>query len=224
VVAGQTPSGQVYYFDPATGQRDFRELQTITSEAGRNYQVFANAGSQVTLYDSPGTFGLAVDAALTLSGLKAAKTVGQVGKVVGRELAETARDLIFEQVTGLPYVLNFAQPGRRAAKNVDNVVSGLTIRNSHLAGQKHPVTGIYFNKQGFPDFSTVATKTVNVKQAGNYTSDITAANRAAGLKNTPDGFVWHHHQDGKTMQLVPKPIHESTGHTGGVAIKRASGK
>lgn len=34
---------------------------------------------------------------------------------------------------------------------------------------------------------------------------------------TPEGYTWHHHQDEKTMQLVPADIHRKTGHTGGVA-------
>ena len=40
----------------------------------------------------------------------------------------------------------------------------------------------------------------------------------------PDGFVtctWHHHQDGKTMMAVPKPVHSSTNatHIGGIQTK-----
>ncbi|XXU49625.1 HNH endonuclease [Sorangium sp. So ce1014] len=36
----------------------------------------------------------------------------------------------------------------------------------------------------------------------------------------PEGYTWHHHQDGTTMQLVSSNIHRMTGHTGGFAFGR----
>jgi hypothetical protein len=51
-----------------------------------------------------------------------------------------------------------------------------------------------------------------------------AANRAAGLTATPEGMVWHHHQDGNTMQLVPRDVHERTGHTGSRGIGNLPGR
>ena len=96
--------------------------------------------------------------------------------------------------------------------------SARPIRNSHLAGQKHPVTGVPFDSQGFPDFSGVAERTVTITQTGNRAGDFAAANAAAELAETPRGFSWHHHQDGTTMQLVPTDIHRATGHTGGFAL------
>ncbi|MGK3970047.1 HNH endonuclease [Sorangium sp. So ce118] len=50
--------------------------------------------------------------------------------------------------------------------------------------------------------------------------DFRAASQAAGLSRTPEGYTWHHHQDGTTMQLVPSDIHRMTGHTGGFALGR----
>ncbi|WP_137940205.1 HNH endonuclease [Chitinivorax sp. B] len=47
--------------------------------------------------------------------------------------------------------------------------------------------------------------------------DEAAANLAAGYKRTPEGYVWHNHQDQKLMQLVSKEAHEKTGHDGGFA-------
>jgi hypothetical protein len=98
-----------------------------------------------------------------------------------------------------------------------------TIRNKDLAGKKHPETGIPFDKDGFPDFSGVATKSVRVPHTGGY-RDILEANRAAGFASTPDGMVWHHHQDGHTMQLVPERIHQATGHTGSRGIGNLPGR
>ena len=100
---------------------------------------------------------------------------------------------------------------------------GQALRNQALAGKNHPETGIPFDKQGFPDFSGVATKTVSVPHTGT-SADAAAANGAAGLASTPDGMVWHHHQDGRTMQLVPRDIHERTGHTGSRGIGNLPGR
>ena len=56
---------------------------------------------------------------------------------------------------------------------------------------------------------------VKITRTGSRAGDNRAANEAAGFSKTPEGFTWHHHQDGTTMQLVPKDIHAQTGHTGG---------
>ena len=103
------------------------------------------------------------------------------------------------------------------------VVRDVLFEPHHLAGQNHPVTGIPFDKDGFPDFSSVATQTVRVPHTGTP-ADVGAANRAAGLSETPEGMVWHHHQDGYTMQLVPEFAHSGTGHTGSKGIGNLPGK
>ena len=61
---------------------------------------------------------------------------------------------------------------------------------------------------------------VRTKQTGNRTVDKRAANREAGLSATPKDHVWHHHQDGTTMPLGPREIHEQAGHSDGVSIKK----
>lgn len=90
------------------------------------------------------------------------------------------------------------------------------IRNQRLAGKNHEVTGIPFNKYGFPDFSSVAIKTVKIV-VKNSRSDRLAANKQSGISKEPRGYIWHHHEDGTTLQLVPKDIHGKTGHSGGAA-------
>ncbi|THF66565.1 filamentous hemagglutinin N-terminal domain-containing protein [Pseudothauera nasutitermitis] len=89
------------------------------------------------------------------------------------------------------------------------------LRNGHLAGSSHPVTGIPFDNRGYPDFSNVVVTEVKITQTGTRAGDNRAANIAAGLESTPVGYTWHHHQDGETMQLVPREVHAKTGHTGG---------
>ena len=91
----------------------------------------------------------------------------------------------------------------------------------HLAGKKHPVTGVPFDADGYPDFRAagVVKQEVKIKFTGDRYKDRMEANKVANYDETPKGYAWHHHQDGTTMQLVPETIHRQTGHTGGVALK-----
>jgi uncharacterized protein YbjQ (UPF0145 family) len=93
-----------------------------------------------------------------------------------------------------------------------------TIRNGHLAGGVHPKTGVPFDNDGFPDFSDFSIEEVKIQMSGNRRLDDQAANQALGFRKTPEGYTWHHHQDGTTMQLVPSDIHSKTGHTGGFSL------
>lgn len=73
-------------------------------------------------------------------------------------------------------------------------------------------------KDGYPDLSPYSEKTVSINMTGNDYTDFKRANAAAGYENTPEGFTWHHHQDGHTMQLVPEDLHGNVPHTGGASI------
>lgn len=100
--------------------------------------------------------------------------------------------------------------------------------------EKYP-DGVTFDKDGFPDFTSYARvnpKTgqpdvYQIKMEGNYgtgpNGDFGKANRAAGYTETPDGYTWHHHQDRKTMILVPKDIHGAVAHTGGTSVIKELG-
>lgn len=52
---------------------------------------------------------------------------------------------------------------------------------------------------------------------GVYSHDEALANAKVGIKSTPEGYVWHHVEDGKTMQLIPQDIHQHFPHTGGAS-------
>ena len=95
-------------------------------------------------------------------------------------------------------------------------------RNGHLAGDAHSITGVPFDEHGFPDFRAagVVEREVQITYTGTRGGDYRAANQAAGLVDAPKGMVWHHHQDGTTMQLVPEGVHQRTGHTGGYSLKK----
>jgi hypothetical protein len=93
-------------------------------------------------------------------------------------------------------------------------------RNYHLRNQKHPVTGVPFDSRGYPDFSAwrhPSVPDVRIRLTGNRNRDFAAANAKAGLRETPEGYTWHHHQDSGLMQLIEETVHAKTGHTGGFA-------
>ncbi|WP_444959736.1 polymorphic toxin-type HINT domain-containing protein [Microbulbifer sp. VVAC002] len=101
------------------------------------------------------------------------------------------------------------------------LVNGRKPINSKYAGKTHP-SGVKFNEKGFPDFSPYAKAQVDIKGlTGDYAKDAAMANKAVGLKRTPDGYVWHHVENAKTMQLIPQSIHNAARHTGGGAIIRS---
>lgn len=96
---------------------------------------------------------------------------------------------------------------------------GKKPRNSHLAGGKHK-TGVPFDERGYPDFSAwrhpdVPDVRIKLSEPPNREMDRQMANAAAGLSETPPGYVWHHHQDRGLMQLIEEGVHLKTGHTGG---------
>jgi hypothetical protein len=102
-------------------------------------------------------------------------------------------------------------------------IGGRAPINSKYAGQVHP-SGIKFTPQGFPDFSKVSIKQVDIQLTGVRAKDFALANKQAGFSKTPKGYTWHHHENGKTMQLVPRKIHDEVKHTGGQAVFNNGGK
>jgi len=90
------------------------------------------------------------------------------------------------------------------------------------------VTVIY-NEKGYPDFEPHAHEEyhpppVKIEFSGDNYKDFKAANEKIGLTETPSGYTWHHIEDGESMILVPRSIHDSTmggfPHSGGAALER----
>ena len=113
-----------------------------------------------------------------------------------------------------------------AARGTVPTIGGRAPINSKYAGQTHP-SGVRFNDQGFPDFGPHSKAQVQIDGlTGNPRIDNRLANQAAGFGDStkaPKGYVWHHVEDGRTMQLVPIDIHTATRHTGGAAVIRSGG-
>ena len=87
---------------------------------------------------------------------------------------------------------------------------------------KYP-KGVRFTPEGFPDFTPYARKIVSLTEWGpTRYADFARANKLAGLAKTPEGWVWHHSEDG-TLQLIPFDLHQEVQHTGGVALNKKNG-
>ena len=126
-----------------------------------------------------------------------------------------------------------ADAGERLA-TVEPVAGRLPI-NHELAGKEFPrgqlpeqfqEQGLRFKASGYPDFEPYALelprggKTVRIELTGSMRKDFAAANKAAGLRQTPKGYIWHHVEDGATVMLVPEDLHEAVRHTGGRAMAK----
>jgi hypothetical protein len=150
--------------------------------------------------------GRATKEAVERAALEAAeKASRQGGKHGSREAVEKAAQEAAEQASrGAPL----------------GPAAGGAPRNAQLAGKTHQRTGVPFDKAGYPDFKAagVVKTEVRITPTGSRPGDFRAANQAAGFPKTPEGYTWHHHQDGTTMQLVPTDIHRVTGHTGGFVL------
>ncbi|HEX5747933.1 MAG TPA: HNH endonuclease [Archangium sp.] len=114
-------------------------------------------------------------------------------------------------------------------------------KNEHMAGQKHPVTGVLYNSGGYPVFEPIVEIIIPEELRGPEVSDtrqFTEASRQLRetLEQKPvmkaiftpeqleainkgwpriPGLTWHHHEDGLTLQLVDRDTHARTGHSGG---------
>jgi filamentous hemagglutinin len=135
-----------------------------------------------------------------------------------------------EQVTAwAPSYPKVGDVGKRSMQGPEKIGNKMPVNYEYAGGvysfggkdtelhKKYP-EGVRFDSAGFPDFSPYAKETVEIDMKGNYTTDFTDASKKAGLREIPDGFTWHHHQDCKTMQLVPDDLHGDVKHSGGCAV------
>ncbi len=120
-------------------------------------------------------------------------------------------------------------------------VHNCSQRNEHLAGKKHPVTGVKYDDDGYPVFKAKCevqlnpedyckSRSTHKRRANKAIYERAMKDNTLGSKfskkdlalmregKTPKGYTWHHHQDPGRMQLVDKKIHKATGHTGGYNI------
>ena len=132
-------------------------------------------------------------------------------------------------------------------KVTSTTVPPYSAPNVHLAGSRHPVTGIVFDQRCFPIFDDVAKYDTRLPsdefKAASYQSQMRMATRdlrdqinanlqlraqfnadqidaiKSGSSKIP-GYTWHHHQDSARMQLVPSDVHSGTGHIGSESMSQ----
>jgi A nuclease of the HNH/ENDO VII superfamily with conserved WHH len=145
--------------------------------------------------------------------------------------------------TGLSRLQNMARlvrSGPTAAERASalarsrRLLGGKNPINAKYAGREFPLRtqlrksyprGVRFSDSGFPQFHPHSIKTVRIDVVSPTTRarDFKLANEAAGLTRTPKGYVWHHAEDGRTMELIPRDLHQPVRHTGGVSVNRNAG-
>ena len=78
---------------------------------------------------------------------------------------------------------------------------------------------------GYPDFKSAGyvIQESNVGEFKGYGTDFRNADLNAPKGPKAGTSTWHHHQDGQTMQEIPRSIHSMFTHIGGMAIKRSGG-
>lgn len=86
--------------------------------------------------------------------------------------------------------------------------------------------------RGYPDFSPWAALTCSFDGLTGGAADFTRAddvlrahlalpNRsAASAWRRVHGYTWHHHEDARTLQLVPRLLHANVAHAGGASLAR----
>lgn len=143
----------------------------------------------------------------------------------------------------------FLQGGGSIVEHEDGSVTYVTgpghITNSSGNPTGVPVgTAVTYGPNGEPDFSGFLTHPSGVTHVtfsngfkGNRTSDFSDSNNMAAMTATangkpwttigalsPAGYTWHHANDGNTMFLVDRNIHDFFKHRGGVSILSSLGK
>lgn len=161
---------------------------------------------------------------------KAATAVQKARSSVAKsKIAAKRKKCVTCKIKTSPFCTRLPAYGKWTTKNGTQGIKGNSAwtpdPSTARAGEINKITKskpiIY--KDGYPDFSEYATQKVNIDMKGNYTSDFTNANKAAGLDRTPEGMTWHHNQNGSTMEPIPSELHNNVPHTGGNSIVNDKG-
>ncbi|WP_044784541.1 WXG100 family type VII secretion target [Bacillus thuringiensis] len=196
-------------------------------------------------------------------GGKGLDKVGQAGKVAAITSLTKGRSLIINSATyrnalhilnnyefkagnhlayaGIGSTQQYLQKAATYTYEGANGPKTIRLRKGELAGDKHPVTGIPYDAEGFPIFDAVTevtlkeadfkkTRPTHDRICNKLLYEQILKDPKIAVKFTeeeielfkhgekPKTYTWHHHQDTGRMQLVDAYLHEKTGHTGGYNI------
>jgi hypothetical protein len=218
-------------------------LQQVRQQISATITRVAETGQLATVVLRGGQPGMllaalnAIRAALTVVGqhaIAARERVAEAVAVAGEAGMTDATDAGPPADDAEPGAVVRDSRGRVVPPGVKRLPSGRYPSNFEWAGRvyagsrwtpglaaKYP-SGVRFTEDGFPDFEpyAIAKATIDPSFAGNHSTDFTEANRQANIQRVPDGYTWHHHQDARTLLLVPIDVHEAVRHAGGVSIMR----
>ena len=133
------------------------------------------------------------------------------GNAAERGLARTSLSESLPSLEGnIPDSVKWIQNGGRVTFHADG---GITFRTAEGVSVRYSATG-------YPDFAGagVVRQQVQFPYRGNYTSDLTTANRLAPLGPKLLTDTWHHVEDLQTMQEINTRLHAKFSHTGGTSI------
>ncbi|WP_396582359.1 T7SS effector LXG polymorphic toxin [Bacillus sp. SG20033] len=197
----------------STGSKDLAKVGKATSEKIKNGNL--SVKSYVNGY-TPALEGILQDAGNTIN----VKNTPLLKRLV------QSKDDLFTKAAPYTY--------RDEYGNLKTV----NLKMGHLKNDKHPKTGVPYDKDGFPIFKPkfdtkidsnlykesdyLQFKDATLKLKEEIETDPLLRNQFNDLQiemikagETPDGYTWHHHQDPGRMQLVDQKVHRKTGHTGG---------
>lgn len=130
-----------------------------------------------------------------------------------------------------------------ASKMWNKVKYGIQVRRGipGMVNKKHKLTGIHFDKNGFPKFKSIYTvklplklykktrethfryankllyqKVKNDKRFAKHFTSYEIKQMSEGV--TPQKYTWHHHQKNGVLELVDRQIHADVNHRGGYSI------
>jgi hypothetical protein len=126
------------------------------------------------------------------------------------------------------------QARRQNCKRCNNKYGSMTPKRGQWENPADPGNGkytvdgnTYQFKDGYPDFEhpdmqkylADGKSSASIEMTGNRATDDRLANAATGRADTPDGYTWHHGDDGTTMYLVDSTHHDAIiPHDGGHSI------
>jgi hypothetical protein len=206
------------------------EAANVAGKVGEAANVAGKAGD---VANAAGKAGEAADAAGQVG--KAAEAGSVVGK--GADAAEGAEAGNAAKPAGDGAKIEKGKPKkprkprqpRKYEKRVVNDDGSVTYTLKKENGELVDVT----YRNGYPDFSPykydgdLGDSEVKIDMTGNNNTDFKRANEEAGFgpgaDDHPDGYTWHHNEDGTTMQLIQSDVHDAAPHTGGASLARAKG-
>ena len=98
-----------------------------------------------------------------------------------------------------------------------------TLNQEYAGGKFTTILGdvVDFTSNGHVVLDNYAIAAVTLDLTGDSSKDIAKANKLFfGTSIGPQGYTWHHLEDGRTLILVPTSIHENVKHTGGAHYLR----